>query len=216
MTELADDEAAAVAASSPDVADSSKQAVSLADNEEAKEATSGFLGKFGKALRSFGQALAIAKIAKFTLNGSKAFIDACGGMAVKFKENSDAIAEITVLVSNGDDSMQKFSDTRFGIYFSADDLKWHATNLDDRKMKIDNEDKLIDKVLNTSTGKDFKKEFITRLDRVFDGENGKALKFITMHAEELGVKIPDKNISKLLDKMKNVIENFDEVKKQFS
>lgn len=210
------DEAASVAERVPDAANNSKEVAKLANNEETKQAASGWLGKFGKALKTFGQAVAVAKIAKFALNNSKSFIDACGSMAVKFKENKDAVAQITVLVNNGEDSDQKFADTRFGIYFSADDLKWHATNLDDRKMKINDEDTLIKRVLDTNTGKEFKKEFLSRLEKVFGGDNGKDMKYFMDNYKDLGIKVTDKESLKLLEKMQNIAQNFDEVKKQFA
>ena len=176
---------------------------------------SGFLRKFGKALKSFGQAMAVAKVAKFALNNSKTLVDACGGMAMKFKENKDSIAQITVLVNNGDDADQKFSDTRFGVYFSADDLKWHATNLDDRKMKINGEEDLIKRVLDTNTGKEFKKEFLDRLSKLFEGDNGKTLKYFIKNYKTLGIKA-DKDVEKMFEKLKNIADSYDEVKKQFA
>ena len=210
------DEAASAAERVPDAANNSKEVAKLANNEETKQATSGFLGKFGKALKTFGQAVAVAKIAKFALNNSKALVDACGGMAMKFKENKDAIAQITVLVNNGDDADQKYADTRFGVYFSADDLKWHATNLDDRKMKIDGEQDLIKRVLDTNTGKEFKKTFAERLDSLFGGENGSTIKYFINNYKDLGIKVSDKEVLKMFDKLKNIANNYDEVKKQFA
>ena len=209
------DEANSIAERVPDAASNSKDVAKLANNEQTKEMASGFLRKFGKALKSFGQAMAVAKVAKFALNNSKTLVDACGGMAMKFKENKDSIAQITVLVNNGDDADQKFSDTRFGVYFSADDLKWHATNLDDRKMKINGEEDLIKRVLDTNTGKEFKKEFLDRLSKLFEGDNGKTLKYFIKNYKTLGIKA-DKDVEKMFEKLKNIADSYDEVKKQFA
>ena len=212
---LGKDEAASIAERVPDAATNSKEVAKLANNEETKEVANGMLGKFGKALRLFGQAVAVAKVAKFALNKSKGLVDACGGMAVKFKENKDTVAQISLLINNGDDADQKYSDTRFGIYFSADDLKWHATNLDDSKMKIDGEEDLIKRVLDTNTGKEFKKEALANLEKLFDGDNGKTMKYFVNNYKDLGIKA-DKDVEKMLEKLKNIANNFDEVKKQFA
>lgn len=74
-----------------------------------------------------------------------------------------------MLVSNGDKSDSAYSDTRFGIRFSLGDMKWHAVNLDDRKMQISGEDDLIKRVLDTKEAKNFKKKCLDAWDKLFKG-----------------------------------------------
>lgn len=51
-------------------------------------------------------------------------------------------AEAKFLISN-ENGDKDYSDSQFSIRYSLSDNKWHATNIDDRKMKID-EEKLIE------------------------------------------------------------------------
>lgn len=44
---------------------------------------------------------------------------------------------------NADDSSAEHSDTKFSLRFDTSDMKWHITNLDDRKKKIEKEDVLL-------------------------------------------------------------------------
>lgn len=59
------------------------------------------------------------------------------------------------LLTNGEGNESKFEDSKFSVRFSLDDFKWHATCLDDRKMKFDQE-ALINKALDSEEGKKFK------------------------------------------------------------
>lgn len=215
---LQTDEADAVANRIPDAASNSKEIAKLANNEQTKELTKGFWGKAGQMLKVFGQAKAVAKIGKFILNDGKDIANAIGGQWMKFKEDQNVIAEMKFILMNGDDSKSNRSDTKFSVRFDTSDLKWHLTNLDDRKAKIEKEDVLIDKILNTQDCKDFKKECINAWTEILQPKDpaNKFIPYFIKNYDKLGMKISDKNIKKYFDTLRILADNFNEVKKQFA
>lgn len=203
----------------PEASGNAKNIAKLAaDNEETKEVAKSWLGKLGHAFAQFAGAKAIAKIGKFTLKYGKTGVDAIGGQYLKFKEDQNVVAEMKFIVMNDENSDSKHSDTQFSVRFDASDLKWHATNLDNRKQKIDKEDILIQKALGSKSGKEFKKACIDRWTTIFEpkDESMKFVSYFIKNYEKLGVKISDKKIKKYFETLKQLIDNFDEVKKQFA
>lgn len=215
---LSNDEANAVANRILDAAGNSKEIAKLADNEQTKELTQGFWGKAGQMLKAFGQAKAVAKIGKFILNDGKGAVDAIGGQWMKFKEDQNVVAEMKFILMNGDDSKSNRSDTKFSVRFDTSDLKWHLTNLDDRKAKIEKEDVLKDKILNAHECKEFRKECIDAWTKILQPKDAanKFIPYFIKNYDKLGMKISDKHIKKYFDTLKTLADNFDEVKKQFA
>lgn len=180
----------------------------IPDEAQPKQKKSGL---FNGAL---GWAIVGAKVTGFVLNHGKGVIDAFGNQAVKFKEDRGVVAQMTFLATNGEKSDSKFQDTKFSVRFNIDDLKWHATNLDNRKMKFD-EDKIINLALNSEEGKKFKKNTINRWRRLFKGKNknGKTIfTYIIDHASQFKLD-KDKKLLATLNKMNS---NFDKIEQQFA
>lgn len=202
----------------PEAGENGKNVAKLADNEETKEVAKGWLGKAAKVLRVFGQAKIVAKFGKFVLNQGKEGVDAIGGQYVKFKEDQNVIAEMKFILMNAKDNSTKHSDTKFSVRFDTSDLKWHLTNLDDRKAKIEKEDVLMKKILDTKECKEFKKECLDNWTKLLQpkDEANKFVPYFIKNYDKLGVKITDKNQKKYFDTLKKLIDNFDEVKKQFA
>jgi hypothetical protein len=195
-----------------------KDTAKLADNEETKEVTKGWLGKAAKIVRVFGQAKIVAKFGKFVLNQGKEGVDAIGEQYVKFKEDQNVVAEMKFILMNAKNSSTKHSDTKFSVRFDTSDLKWHLTNLDDRKAKIEKEDVLMKKILDTKECKEFKKECLDNWTKLLQpkDEANKFVPYFIKNYDKLGVKITDKNQKKYFDTLKKLVDNFDEVKKQFA
>lgn len=180
----------------------------IPDEAQPKQKKSGL---FNGAL---GWAIVGAKVTGFVLNHGKGVIDAFGNQAVKFKEDRGVVAQMTFLATNGEKSDSKFQDTKFSVRFNVDDLKWHATNLDNRKMKFE-EDKVINLALNSEEGKKFKKNTINRWRRLFKGKNknGKTIfTYIIDHASQFKL---DKD-KKLLATLSKMNSNFDKIEQQFA
>lgn len=195
----------------------SDTAKDLVDDEQTKEATQGFLGKLGGGLKAFFQTIAVAKILKFVLNHGKTFTDTIGAQVVKFKEDKNIIAEVTCILDNGEDSDSNYSDTKFSFRFDLKDLKWHATNLDNRKMKISNEDALIKKIFEVPEVKEFKRECLEAWSKLFDPNNTTAKHFFyfVKNFDKLKFKNSDKNMKKYLESLIKISDNFDKIKKEF-
>ena len=189
----------------------------LSNNEETKEMTKGFLGKIGSGLKSFMNVIAVAKIAKFVLNHGKTFTDVLGAQVVKFKEDKNIIAEVTCILNNEEGSDSNYSDTKFSVRFDVNDLKWHATNLDNRKMKITNEEALIKKIMEVQEVKDFKKQCLDAWSKIFDVKTKQdaIIPYFLRNYEKLGMKINDKNMKKYIESLVKVADNFETIKKQF-
>lgn len=197
----------------PDASNKPKEVAQMASDQEPK----GFLGKLQSGLKQFGQAVAIAKLLKFAMNNAKTVTDMLGGLKMKFKEDANVVAEITTLVTNGEASKSNKADTKFSIRFDSSDLKWHATNLDNRKMKIDGEEELIKKVLDTDRGKEFKKKCLDNWEKILkpDEKGNNVLVYVLKNTDKLGIKL-DKDMNKFTQSILRIYDNFDEVKKQFS
>ena len=190
----------------------------MANDEEVKKAASGWKEKLGldKAFTALGWARLAAKSTGIILNNGKAVVDALGAAAMKFKEDSNVIAQMNFILSNSDDSDSKFNDTKFSVRFSTDDFKWHATCLDDRKMKFP-EDVVIKKALDSAEGKKFKKVCLRILSSIFNPNDkiGKIIPFIMRKYEQLGIK-PDKgDASKMIKTVEKIEGNFDKIKEAF-
>ena len=197
----------------PDASNKPKEVAQMASDQEPK----GFLGKLKSGLKQFGQAVAIAKLLKFAMNNAKTVTDMLGGLKMKFKEDANVVAEITTLVTNGEASKSNKADTKFSIRFDSSDLKWHATNLDNRKMKIDGEEELIKKVLDTDRGKEFKKKCLDNWEKILkpNEKGNNVLVYVLKNTDKLGIKL-DKDMIKFTESILRIYDNFDEVKKQFS
>ena len=216
--EMVNDDELAAASERVATGKDAKYVAKLADNEETKEVAKGWLGKAAKVLRVFGQAKVVAKFGKFVLNQGKEGVDAIGGQYIKFKEDQNVVAEMKFILMNAKGSSTKHSDTKFSVRFDTSDLKWHLTNLDDRKAKIEKEDVLINKILNTKECKEFKKECLDNWTKLLQpkDEANKFIPYFIKNYDKLGVKITDKNQKKYFDTLKKLVDNFDEVKKQFA
>lgn len=158
---------------------------------EAGKAASGWKKALGldKAFTALGVARLAAKTTGIVLNKGKALVDMAGAQAMKYKEDKDVIAEMNVLLTNGEGSTSKFEDTKFSIRFDVGDCKWHATCLDNRKMKFP-EDKLLKIVFDSEVGKKFKKYCLDRWSAIFKpkDERRAIIPYIIKNAEAIGMK----------------------------
>lgn len=193
---------------SPGSSGSSNIQDQLPDEAQPKQKKSGLFNG------TLGWAIVGAKVTGFVLNHGKGVIDAFGNQAVKFKEDRGVVAQMTFLATNSEKSDSKFQDSKFSVRFNVDDLKWHATNLDNRKMMFE-EDKVINLALNSEEGKKFKKNTINRWRRLFrgKGKNGKTIfTYILNHASQFKL---DKD-KKLLATLSKMNSNFDKIEQQFA
>ena len=189
-----------------------KLAAKAASDESMKEASKGFLGK---AFTALGVARLMAKTTGVVLNKGKNVVDVCGAYAIKKKEDKGIIAELKFIVSNGKDSDTDFDDTKFSVRYDVDDGKWHATCLDNRKMKFPEED-VVKKVLATEEGKKFKAFCLKRWRSIFRPEDSKKaiIPFILKNFSSLGLKADDSTkqlaatIAKLDGKFKTIEKSF--------
>ena len=119
------------------------------------------------------------------------------------------------LLTNGEGSKSKFEDTKFSVRFDIGDFKWHATCLDNRKMKFP-EDKLINAVFNTDEGKKFKKACIAKWRAIFRPKDEKRafIPYMLANADKIGLKIDgiDKD---LLDVIRKMNKNFGKIETAF-
>lgn len=69
----------------------------------------------------------------------------------------------------------KQHDVKCSVRFDANDMKWHAVCLDDRKLQLP-EETLVKKALATDEGKQFKKKALETWKKLLDPEDkaGKA------------------------------------------
>ena len=119
-------------------------------------------------------------------------------------------------MTNGEESDSKFSDLKFSVRFSIDDFKWHATNLDDRKMKLP-EDIVVKKILNSELGKKFKAACLKKWKNIIQPEDKtkNVIPYILKNYEKLGLKVSG-DAKKMLDTVNKVLTNFGKIEKQFS
>lgn len=215
MKEIADN---ADAANTPEKAlnaagDSRESAEELSNDKEAQEQTAKRAGI--KSFTPLGWARLAAKTTGYILNHSKNIIDAMGAKKIKNKEDKNVIAKMNFVIDNAESSDSNYSDTHFSVRFDADDLQWHATCLDDRKMKFP-EETLVKKALNTETGKRFKEFCLNKWKSIFNpdktGEYA-MLPFILNNIDKLGLKGGDKEF---FEKVKLVSDKLNEIETKFN
>ena len=192
---------------------SGKAIAATSESEEIKEvAQSGF----GKAFTGLGYARLAAKTAGIVINNGKSVIDMFGKQAIKNKEDKNIIAAMQVIIMNGEKSTNnKRSDTKFSVRFDISDMKWHATCIDNRKMKFP-EDKLLNAVFKSEAGKKFKKYCLDLWSSIFrpkDKKNGIILS-VLKNSNNYGFKV-DKNVEQLIPTIEKMQENFDKIINEF-
>ena len=182
---------------------------------QAKEGWKEKLG-IGKAFTALGWARLAAKTTGIILNHGKDLINVIDAQAMKNREDRSVIAEIRCIMTNGEGSDSKFSDSKFSVRFSIDDFKWHATNLDDRKMKLP-EDIVVKKILNSELGKKFKAACLKKWKNIIQPEDKtkNVIPYILKNYEKLGLKVSG-DAKKMLDTVNKVLTNFGKIEKQFS
>ena len=182
---------------------------------QAKEGWKEKLG-IGKAFTALGWARLAAKTTGIILNHGKDLINVIDAQAMKNREDKSVIAEIRCIMTNGEGSDSKFSDSKFSVRFSIDDFKWHATNLDDRKMKLP-EDIVVKKILNSELGKKFKAACLKKWKNIIQPEDKtkNVIPYILKNYEKLGLKASG-DAKKMLDTVNKVLTNFGKIEKQFS
>ena len=194
-----------------------KAIAATAKSEEAQKAAGGWKKALGldKAFTALGVARLAAKTTGVILNNGKTVVDVLGAQAMKFKEDKNIIAKMNCLLTNGEGSKSKFEDTKFSVRFDIGDFKWHATCLDNRKMKFP-EDKLINAVFNTDEGKKFKKACIAKWRAIFRPKDEKRafIPYMLANADKVGLKIDgiDKD---LLDVIRKMNKNFGKIETAF-
>ena len=118
------------------------------------------------------------------------------------------------IVDNGESSDSNYSDTQFSIRYNVDDLEWHATCLDDRKMKFP-EEKLIEKALSTENGKKFKKYCLQTWKSLFEPDSEEEcsmLPFILNNIDKFGLNDDDREFFKSVE---HVANRFEVIKTEF-
>lgn len=140
------------------------------------------------AVTALGVARLVCKTSGIVLNHGKDLVNMFGAQSIKRKEDANIIAELRCIISNGENSESNLNDTKFSVRLDANDCKWHATCLDNRKMKFP-EDKLIDAVFSTEYGKKFKQHCMSIWNSIFcpDGSRADLIPFIIKNAEKLGL-----------------------------
>lgn len=167
-----------------------------------------------KAFTPLGWARLAAKTSGYVLNHGKDVVDALGAKKIAKAEDSGVVAEIRTQLENVEGSGEDYSDSLFSVRFSADDFKWHATCLDDRKMKFP-EDKLVEKVLGTETGRKFKEYCLKKWRSMFGADEGgdyAMLPFILRNIDKFGLKVADVKGFGVVRKM---AENMDKIEAEF-
>ena len=140
------------------------------------------------AITTLGFARLVAKTTGVVLNHGKDLVNMFAAQSIKRKEDANIIAELRCIISNGENGESNLNDTKFSVRLDANDCKWHATCLDNRKMKFP-EDKLIDSVFSTEYGKKFKQHCMSIWNSIFcpDGSRADLIPFIVKNAEKLGL-----------------------------
>lgn len=200
----------------PDAKPKMNAVAAISNDEQTQEATKTWKEKLlGAAATQLGIARLIAKSTGIVLNKGKAFTDMIGTQAMKFKEDKNIIAQMYVTLTNGEGSKSKFDDTKFGVRFDLGDCKWHATCIDNRKMKFP-EDKLLKAVFSSDSGKKFKEYCISRWKSIFkpEDEKKKLLTQMLINSDKLGLK-KDKNTQHFADVLKQMNDKFDQIENAF-
>lgn len=189
----------------------------VANSKEMEEAKEEIAKKSGiSAFTAIGWARLAAKTTGIILNQGKSVVDVVGEQAIKYKEDKNIIAELKCLLTNGDDADDtKFDDTKFSVRFDTSDFKWHATCLDNRKMKFP-EDKLIKAVFDSEYGKKFKRHCLSLWTSIFKPKDKMAciIPFILKNAENLDFK-QDKKDEEFYATVKKVADNFSKIEREF-
>ena len=190
-----------------------KVAAAASEDEDMKKASRGWKKALGldKAFTAIGIARLAAKTTGIVLNKGKAITDMLGAQAMKYKEDKNIIADLRILLTNGKESKSKFEDTKFAVRFDVNDCKWHATCLDNRKMKFP-EDKLIKLTFDSEIGKKFKKYCLDRWTSIFapSDEKRAVIPFIINNAEKL--RLDKGKLSKeFIDTIKKMSQNFSKI-----
>lgn len=190
-----------------------KLAAKAAGSEEMKQAGSSFLGK---AFTALGVARLAAKTAGVVLNKGKDVVDCIGAFAMKQKEDKGVIAEVKFILSNAKGAETKFDDTKFSVRYDVDDGKWHATCLDNRKLKFP-EEEVVKKVLSSDEGKKFKEFCLKRWKSIFKPDDKKAavVPFVLKNFEKLGLKA-DRKTKEFSKTIQKVDSQFTKIEKDFS
>lgn len=167
--------------------------------EEAKEKQPLF-----KKGTLFGWLRVGAKVSGYILNHGKSLVDKLGAIKIAHEEDSNLYAEAKFLIQNENED-KNYSDSQFSIRYSLSDNKWHATNIDDRKMKID-EQKLIDAFKKTQSWKDFHNICVKRLDDIHNDAN------IELLISQLQSIKNSKINPEIIKNMTNIIQNYKKIK----
>lgn len=163
---------------------------------------------------SIGWARLAAKTVGYVLNHGKDVIDALGAKKIANDEDKNIIAEIRTQIENDDTADMEYADSEFSVRFTVDDFKWHATCLDNRKMKFP-EDILIKKVLDTPTGQKFKKVCLQKWKNICIpdlAKDYKILPFMLSNIDKFGL---DDGNTEFFEKVKLVSTNMDKIEQQF-
>ncbi|MEG2937897.1 MAG: hypothetical protein RR812_05765, partial [Vagococcus sp.] len=165
---------------------------------------------------SLGWAIVCARATGLILNHGKGVVDVIAAQAMKYKEDKNIIADLSFLLTNGDESETKFSDTKISVRFSLDDAKWHATNLDNRKMDIP-ENKILEKVSETETFKKFVSYCLKAWDSIFipkDKESGSIINYVVNNYDKIGLKV-DGATKKYFSTVSEMANKYEFIKSKF-
>lgn len=140
----------------------------------------------GKAFTAFGGIRAVAKAASMAFNGSKDFVDTLGAWHIARGEDKNVLAEFKffVQIPGSNDDMQ------VSVRFDVGDMAWHATCLDDRKIKLP-EDMIIQKLFQTKEGRDLRKRALESWRKILNPktDNDKILLAVLEDPEKFGIKL---------------------------
>lgn len=167
-----------------------------------------------KAFTALGWARLAAKTSGYVLNHGKDVVDAIGAKKIAKAEDGGVVAEIRTQLENAEDAEEDYADSLFSVRFSVDDFKWHATCLDDRKMKFP-EETLVKKVLSTESGRKFKEYCVKRWRSLFGADASgdyAMLPFILKNIDKFGLKVGD---AKGFGVVRKMAENMDKIEAEF-
>ena len=177
----------------------------MAKDEGLKDAVADQAGMVG--ITPLGWARIAAKTVGYVLNNGEDLVNWMGEKKIKSAEDKDVVAEIWTQIENAGG---EYADSEFSVRFTTDDLKWHATCLDDRKMQFD-EQKLVGKVLATDTAKKFVDYCVKKWRGLASPKDYAVLPFILKNAGRLGLDGDDA----FFGKVKEVIGGIDELEPKF-
>lgn len=182
-------------------------------NGDVKDAAQQTKKKFGlgDAFTAIGIMRLVAKTTGVALNNGKSLIDMVARQKMTKKEDENIIASMNFMLSNGDDNDSKHDDTEFSVRFDVSDCKWHATCIDDRKMKIP-EEKLIKLALSSDDGQKFKKSCLSKWAKIFDGDKRLA-NLLVMTFQSIAA--ADKKTKPISDVLQKMHAKYNDIKKEF-